>query len=256
MSLLHEGFEVHDTLNPKLWDINSQLMLPEVRQKLIDIVSAFEDYIDVPIHIVDAQVCGSNASYNYTSNSDLDLHVIANFDLMDVPEGLLQQLYNAKKSSFNRETDITIHGIQVEIYVQDIKSQVNSNGIYSICDNDWVKEPKPIKSITKHNTEKEFEKWSDHIQQVLAENDYNAIVDTVNMLYLMRTNSLAVDGEYSKGNQLFKEIRNAGYLKELKDAMLSCLSRQLTLEGCTAGVIVNRIDESYFSTRKFVDCCK
>ena len=217
MSLLHEGFEVHDTLNPKLWDINSQLMLPEVRQKLIDIVSAFEDYIDVPIHIVDAQVCGSNASYNYTSSSDLDLHVIANFDLMDVPEGLLQQLYNAKKSSFNRETDITIHGIQVEIYVQDIKSQVNSNGIYSICDNDWVKEPKPIKSITKHNTEKEFEKWSDHIQQVLAENDYNAIVDTINMLYLMRTNSLAVDGEYSKGNQLFKEIRNAGYLKKLKE---------------------------------------
>ena len=90
MSLLYEGFEVHDTLNPKLWDINSQLMLPEVRQKLIDIVSAFEDYIDVPINIVDAQVCGSNASYNYTSNSDLDLHVIANFDLMDVPEGLLQ----------------------------------------------------------------------------------------------------------------------------------------------------------------------
>lgn len=45
------------------------------------------------------------------------------------------------------------------------------------------------------------------------------------MLYLMRTNSLAVDGEYSKGNQLFKEIRNAGYLKELKDAMLSCLSK-------------------------------
>ena len=52
MSFLNEGFEVHDTLNPKLWDINSQLMLPEVRQKLIDIVSAFEDYIDVPINIV------------------------------------------------------------------------------------------------------------------------------------------------------------------------------------------------------------
>ena len=76
---------------------------------------------------------------------------------------IAQLTEGTKKSSFNRETDITIHGIQVEIYVQDIKSQVNSNGIYSICDNDWVKEPKPIKSITKHNTEKEFEKWSDHI---------------------------------------------------------------------------------------------
>ena len=56
MSLLHEGFEVHDTLNPKLWDINSQLMLPEVRQKLIDIVSAFEDLGEAMVGINEQEI--------------------------------------------------------------------------------------------------------------------------------------------------------------------------------------------------------
>lgn len=256
MNVLLEDFEVHETLNPKLWDINSNLMLHEVRQKLIDIVSAFEDYINVPINIVDAQVCGSNASYNYTQQSDLDLHIIANFDLQDAPEGLLQQLYNAKKASFNRETDITIHGIEVELYVQDVKSQVNSNGIYSICDNAWVKEPKIIKSIKKHDTSKEFSKWEQHIQNILQQNDYDKIVDTINMLYLMRTNALAVDGEYSKGNQLFKEIRNAGYLRELKDAMLNCLSTSLTLEDIPIGSMINILDEEHLGGSNFKFKCK
>jgi hypothetical protein len=52
--------------------------------------------------------------------------------------------------------DIKIHGIEIELYIQDIRSTTVSNGIYSICDNVWIKEPKPIKSYTKHNTEKEL----------------------------------------------------------------------------------------------------
>ena len=254
--LINEAFEVHDTLNPKIWNTSTMSMLPEVRAKLIDIVSAFEDYIDVPITIVDAQVCGSNASYNYTNDSDLDLHIIANFEVQDAPEGLLQQLYNSKKAAFNRETDIKIHGIDVELYVQDIRSQVNSNGIYSICDNNWVKEPKPIRSIKNHDTSKEFSKWENHIKKVLSEKNYDDIVDAINMLYLMRTNALAAEGEFSKGNQLFKEIRSAGYLKQLKDAMLQTLSNSLSLESFNDGYIVNRMNEEYLLTRSFRDICQ
>ena len=254
---LQEGFQVHDTLNPKIWDTNSMLMLPDVRKKLIDIVGAFEDYIDVPISIVDAQVCGSNASFNYTDNSDLDLHIIANFEMVDASSEILQALYNAKKGAFNRDTDITIHGIEVELYVQDIKSQVNSNVIYSICDNAWIKEPKPIKSFTKHNTEKELERWSQHIQNVLASQDYDSVVDTINNLYLMRTNSLAVDGEYGKGNQLFKDIRNAGLLQSLKDSLSEIRSKELSLENLSQGQLVNSIDENLlYSTLNFKKRCK
>lgn len=241
MKILEEDFQVHDTLNPKIFDVNTNLLLPDVRKQIIDIVYKFEDYIEVPIEIVDIQLVGSNASYNYTDTSDLDVHIIANFELISCDTSILQALYDAKKSSFNKNLDIKIHGVEVEMYVQDIKSGIISNGIYSVCDNKWVKEPKPIKSITKHNTEKEFEKWQNVIQQVLDNNNYEQITDTINMLYLIRHNSIAVDGEYGKGNALFKDIRSAGLLDKLKDALDKSLSKKLSLESMTKGQLVNRI---------------
>ena len=52
----------------------------------------------------------------------------------------------------------------------------------------------------------------------------------IDMLYLIRKNSIAADGEYGKGNQLFKEIRSVGLLKKLKDAYSDAVSKELSLE--------------------------
>lgn len=235
---LFEVFEIHDNLNPKIWDDAGQL-LPEVRAKIINIVTEFESQLQLPIDIVDIQLVGSNASYNYNSQSDLDVHIIANFEFVDMDSELLQSIYNIKKSEFNNNFDIKIHGIDIELYVQDIKSATVSNGIYSICDNNWIKQPKPIKSITKHNIETELTKWQTHINEVIQSNDYDSILNTINILYLIRHNSIAVDGEYGKGNQLFKELRNLGYLTQLKEALNKTLSQRLSLENLSKGQIVN-----------------
>lgn len=241
MKILNEDFIIHDTLNPKLFDINTNALLPDVKKKIIEIVSSFEDYLNVPIDIADIQLVGSNVSYNYTDNSDLDVHIIANFDLVSNDETLLQSLYDAKKTSFNKNLDIKIKGIDVEMYVQNIKSTTISNGIYSICDNKWIKEPKPIKSATKYNTQKEFDKWQEKINQIVKRGNYEEITNAINLLYLIRHNSIAVDGEYSKGNQIFKDIRSAGLLQELKDALDKALSKKLSLESMTNGQIINRL---------------
>ena len=117
-----------------------------------------------------------------------------------------------------------------------------SNGIYSVCDNDWVKEPKPIKSITKHNTEKEVAKWKAKIERILQEKDYDEITDAINLLYLIRHNGIATEGEYSKANQIFKDIRNLGLLDKLKDALNDATSRKLSLEDMSVGQIVSRAE--------------
>ena len=238
--ILREEFQVHETLNPKIFDTTSQTLLPEVREKIMNIVTEFESYIEVPIEICDVQLVGSNCSYNYTDKSDLDVHIIANFNMVDLDHEVMQSIYNVEKSSFNKDYNIKIKGIDVEIYVEDINSNTVSNGIYSVCDNVWVKEPKPIKSITKHNTEKEFEKWKAKIQQVLSEGDRQEIANAINALYLMRKNSIAVDGEYGKGNQLFKDIRSAGLLDKLKQQLNKSVSRDLSLEGLSSGQLVIR----------------
>lgn len=239
MKVINEDFQVHGELNPKIWDSFGTL-LPEVRKKILEIVNTFEDYVEVPMDICDIQIVGSNASYNYTDASDLDVHIISNFELVSKDTEILQALYDAKKSNFNSNYDISIRGIEIELYVQDVKSATISNGIYSVCDNVWIKEPKPIKSITKHNTEKEFTKWKQKINQVLQDNSAQEVEDTINTLYLIRHNSIAVDGEYGAGNQLFKDIRSAGLLDKLKNKLVKEQSKMLSLESFTKGQLVNK----------------
>ena len=130
MKKLYEEFQIHDTLNPKLFDTASNKLLPEVREKIIQIVASFEEYISVPIKILDVQLVGSNVSFNYTDKSDLDVHIIASFEDLEADEELLQALYDVKKASFNKDTDIKIRGIDIEMYVQNVHSATISNGIY------------------------------------------------------------------------------------------------------------------------------
>ena len=102
MRLLEE-IQIHETLNPKIWNVTTKQLLPEVRRKIIEIVDHFEDYIEVPIEIVDVQIVGSNASYNYTDKSDIDVHIICNYDVISKETELLQQLYDAKRNQYNRK---------------------------------------------------------------------------------------------------------------------------------------------------------
>ena len=126
--------ELNKTLNPKLFDLENNKLLPQVRNKLLQIIEEFKKFLDIPIEIADVQLVGSNAAYNYTEYSDLDLHIIANYDAILVNQEILQAAYYSEQSAFNKKYDISIKGINVELYVQDIKSGIKSNGIYSVLD--------------------------------------------------------------------------------------------------------------------------
>ena len=52
----------------------------------------------------------------------------------------------------------------------------------------------------------------------------------IDKLYIIRKEGLDTEGEYGPSNQLFKEIRNAGLLDNLKDAYRKEISKELTLE--------------------------
>lgn len=75
----HRGLTLHRTLNPKIWNDEKKL-LPEVREKIIQIVRYFKKAIEednLTLKIADVWLLGSNANYNYTDESDLDIHIIA-----------------------------------------------------------------------------------------------------------------------------------------------------------------------------------
>lgn len=215
-------------LNPKIWE--DKKLKRDVREAIIDIVSEFMDNLIIPVEILDVRVVGSNASYNYTEHSDLDVHIISNLELVGSPTEIVQALYNSERSNFNRTHNIKIKGIDVELYVEDVNSSVTSNGIYSVIDDIWIKEPQIIKERSVKIDKKELRDLVNSVKYVLADGDSDDIKDCINMLYLMRKDSIATDGEYGVGNLLFKEIRNRGLLSALKDKYNEMISDELTLE--------------------------
>ena len=233
-----EEFIIHDQLNPKLFDKDNNLKQVVV-EKLLAISEQFKEYIEIPLEILDIQLVGSNASYNYTNTSDIDLHIITNFELLDCNGELLQALYNAKKTEFNNQFDIKLYGLEVELYVQDVNAGIESNGIYSVLNMRWIKFPEKITDVPQYNFDYEISKWKNKINKVLQSPTKEGIANLINQLYMIRRNAILVDGEYSKGNLLFKEIRSLGLLQQLKDALKKIISSQLSLESLHRGQIVN-----------------
>lgn len=225
---INETFEVHDKLNPKLWENNK--LKEDVRDSMLEVVKQFVSTLSLPMKVLDVHFVGSMASFNYTKYSDIDLHIVTSFDSIECSEEIAQILFNSLKSSFNSNYNITIKGIEVEVYVEDVKSGANSNGIYSVLNDSWIKFPKKLDNIPQIDISDKLNTWKNKINSALNSKDSNTIENLIDELYIIRKNALDTTGEYSEGNQLFKELRNLGLLDELKDKYREFRSNELTLE--------------------------
>jgi len=227
MNKLIEAVEVHDTLNPAIWNDDNTLK-PEVYDKLVEIYEEFIRFIDIPLNIVDVEIVGSNASYNYNDSSDIDLHIIVNSEVNFMDKEMLRLFYNAKKGSFNDDYDLTLNDIPVELYIEDVKDGNATNGRFSILKNEWVKFPEPITYDIPDITDT-LNEYIENATNLIAGDDGQAILDFINDLYMMRKLGLAEDGEASVGNLVFKELRSMNILSDLKDRYYELKSSELSL---------------------------
>lgn len=97
---IEEDVEKHDELNPKLFSEDRKLK-PEVREKLIEIADDFKSKLEedeIKFKLKDIKIVGSNCSYNYNKDSDLDLHLVADTKSLKCPDDLYPLLYSAYRS--------------------------------------------------------------------------------------------------------------------------------------------------------------
>lgn len=72
--------EMNDTLCPLMWESDEKLK-PEVREVLLKNAKRFIEFSDVEnLKYNDVILTGSMANYNYNENSDLDVHIILDFN--------------------------------------------------------------------------------------------------------------------------------------------------------------------------------
>lgn len=230
---LTEDIEKHDDLNPLLFE-NDELK-PDVKKAIEKIAEQFINGLKedkIKFYLEDIVLVGSNVSYNYTKDSDLDIHLIANSDELKCPDDLYPLLYSAYRSIFNSNYDLTIKGIPAEIYVEMDKPTGKSNGIYSIY-NGWIKHPvqEDIPELDTKAFDKLFNKWESQYFDIIENvTDVDKIDDFIEDVYDLRKNSIAKDGEYGLGNLVFKEFRNLGYLDNLKELKRKEIEKDLSLE--------------------------
>jgi len=226
---LADAVKFHDRLNPRLWD-NREHLRPKVHAKLMAIAREFQEFLGVPdLDVVDITISGSNAAYNYTPNSDIDLHLVVRIPDVKHSE-VYRELFNAKKYEFNDAHDITIGGADVELYVQDSEQAHHSQGIYSLLNNDWVSVPKRHKAtIDDACVRDKVADLDARIHAAVRTNDSQTIDALCKKIKSFRQAGLEQQGEFGCDNLAFKILRNSGCIKALWTARDAARDAELSL---------------------------
>lgn len=223
------NIQLHNELNPAMWQDGK--MLPAVRQTLLKIADDFKQSLGIDLPgLIDITVSGSNAAYNYTSKSDIDLHLVVDVPKLDQDE-LYRELFDAKKFKYNAEHDYKIRGYDVELYVQDSRQKHVSQGIYSIKRDEWIKEPKPVSTmIDKSAVNAKYELIKNLIERAAKTSSFQLASKLRNIIKKYRQAGLEAHGEFGAENLAFKALRANGYMDQLYALLNNLQDKELSLE--------------------------
>jgi len=230
-----KDLHLKDELSPKIWCDDS--MDDEVRKVLLKNALEFIKYSKIDNQkFKDITVTGSMANYNYGKNSDIDVHILMNFDQISEDKEFVGEYFRNKKNLWNETYPAKIKGHDVELYIQDISEPHTSTGVYSLMNNEWLTKPiKKMIAIDTVNVQLKAAHIMNAIDDLKETHNNVDVVGKVDSLMekikLMREDGLSKEGEFSTENIVFKVLRNNGYLKDLVDIKKDYLTKELTLEG-------------------------
>jgi hypothetical protein len=226
---ISDAVTFHDKLNPALWA--GTKLRPEVKNQLEEIAKDFLQEMGIhDLDVRDITISGSNAAYSYTKHSDLDLHILVNID--DLPNNeIYREFFDAKKSLYNDSHDITIHGVPVELYVQDAAQPSVTLGEYSLQNDKWLRIPtKRRANFDQSATRMKYEKLLDIVERALDSKNLTKIQKVLKKIKQYRQAGLDKGGEFGPENLAFKALRSQGYITKLYDLRDKLHSEHLTIE--------------------------
>jgi len=228
INFINEKNYTHKKLNPKFW-VGFEFD-EKVRLKLIEIVKDFYDTLDIDLEIYDIELTGSIANYNYNDNSDLDVHILIDFENYDGDKEVVANMAQTKSFVWNLKHDINIRGADVELYVQDKDENHISTGLYSLEKSEWIKKPEYYDpDVDDNDVKSKYDKWVfeiNNIEKDLNNDDmndeekrerYERAEKLKSKLRKFRKDGLN-KGELSVENIAFKKLRTDGYIEKLYKA--------------------------------------
>jgi len=231
------SFKIKETLNPDIWE--NDYLTPNVKENLIKIAHDFFKDIEIPsnVKIKDIIFTGSLANFNWSKFSDIDLHIVIDFNDIDANPKMVEDFFYAQKAIWNQNHDITIFNYPIELYVQDINHKLVATAIYSIMNNVWIK--KPIRENFKLDKKNVLIKAQNIIKQLKSIRDkykhgeYEEVVKDVKSLKdkikQMRNAGLEKGGELSLENIVFKILRRTDFMDILDSFKAKSYDKLMTI---------------------------
>lgn len=239
MNIDIKSLSVKDNLNEEIWT-EEKTLKPEIREKLIGIAEDFFEELDIPwAELEDIRFTGSLANYNWSKYSDVDLHLVIDYRLVDENVDLVEEYFKARKNLWNNQHDISIHGFDVEVYVEDAQGEHFSSGVYSVLMDEWITEPKPVKpqidkKAIRNKTKVIMRLIDDLVVEKFKEKKYEEAIEAAELMSekvkKMRQSGLESGGEYSVENLTFKILRRNGTLDKLYEIKLDSYDRMMSVE--------------------------
>ena len=242
MDSILKSFKLQAQLNPEFW-INAETdnfdvirLKPEIRTNLLKIA---KDYIDsfniAEMEIEDVLFVGSLANYNWSSYSDVDLHVVIDKSKLGTNQAIIDELLDAKKALFKLTHHITIKKFDVELYAQDITEELASIGQYSILYNKWEKTPdKENFDIDKKSVIKKIKDFNNALSSIEKLDDSDVKLEKIRTLKdkiaNYRRTGLKRGGELSNENIVFKYLRRSGFMEKISNLKLQTQDSVLSIE--------------------------
>jgi len=230
-----KSFETKETLSDQIFEERKGhfVMRDEIKKRLLEVSNDFIESLGVDFFIHDVVLTGSLANYNWSQYSDVDLHILIDFEESKYEMDILKEFFDAKKNVWNEKHDIKIKGYDVEVYVQDVNEDHISSGVYSILHNKWIVEPEKDKPNIDDRKilEKgeEFGKRIDHLTQNPKDITIDQLEDLRKKIKEFRQSGLESGGEYSYENLTFKLLRRNGYIQKLLRLKTQLTDKKLSI---------------------------
>lgn len=245
------SFDLQKNLQPDIWVKDGEKINPKVRKNLLEIAYQFIDTFGLDVVVDDIEVVGSIANYNWSKYSDIDLHIIVDFNQFpESTKDLYVEFFDLKKIVFNQKRNLKMFGFDVEVYVEDSDKKGVSGGVYSLLNDEWIQKPKKEETkVKKEEIVKGAKKWMSLIDTLIKNlegEDIESIRETVkklkDKLKKFRLSGLQKGGELGLENLIFKVLRRNGYIEKLYSIPTEIIDKQLSLNEVKLSAPLEKID--------------
>lgn len=260
MDVIESTFRLYnDRLCPDLWDEYKHLD-PRTRVNLLRMAYDFYERTKFSAPIIDVWLMGSIANYNWTPESDIDVHIIIDFSQLKMPPETASKVAKTAGAQWNKEHEVTIKTHKVEINIQSAKAQKPYvTGIYSLVKDQWIRFPCPMNVIVnKPLVQKKYGEMKKCVESAIKSGNREKMKKIKDYLDDFRQSGLDVGGELSVENIVYKILRSKGLVKALKDSITAVYDKEMTimetgdLKGKNFSVKFGQIDLAKGSGKIFV----